>query len=795
MPFTLFYFAGTLIIAALSLLFLPDFLLLSWMNGIAIMAALALIACLFQRVKKVVHVCYALIILTFCLSYAHAGAINLLQQADSIEKNSRRVALFLRIESLLHQQGYQTLIAKARLKENGAEQRLFINWKSDERPKIGEIWQADIQLRPLSSRLNFGGFDRQQWYFSQNITAIGYVKSAVKIGDDFSLREQRLQQALIQTDGLANQGLLLALGFGERAWLEPKTWRIYQQTNTAHLIAISGLHIGLAMALGFWLARAVQLVFSTSRIEPKFPLLIGLLFALFYAYLAGFSIPTLRAAGALCLVSLIRLKRYYYPPFRLLWLVVAFLLLCDPLMPLSMSFWLSIGAVTALIVWYQYFPLALFQWRHKPLDKKVRWIFSLFHLQFGLLLLFTPIQLLNFSGSSLHNMAANLIAVPLYSFILVPLVLFAVMTEGALHAWYGADFLAERITRLIAFFDQQWIPFSWDDSLWLTAICAIIFLGLLHVIYRPMRVNADNWKLKPARFFSLNRAVEPPVFLRRRAQYVALALILFCLGSIGWRGYNKPQWQADMLDIGQGLAILIVKNGKGVLYDTGAGWAGGSMAELEILPYLRREGIRLEQLILSHDDNDHAGGSKAILQAYPTLKLISSSMKNYGEIDRTFCQKDLTWTWQGLNFKVLSPSTVVERADNVHSCVVLVSDGTYRLLLTGDADSATERQFARDLGKIEVLQVGHHGSKTSTSDFLLQRIWPRIALISSGRYNPWHFPHPTVVERLQRYQSAVENTAVSGQVRLTFNRDGIAVERARSDFSPWYRRLVGFSTK
>ena len=200
-------------------------------------------------------------------------------------------------------------------------------------------------------------------------------------------------------------------------------------------------------------------------------------------------------------------------------------------------------------------------------------------------------------------------------------------------------------------------------------------------------------------------------------------------------------------------------------------------------------------MILSHDDNDHAGGSKAILQAYPTLKLISSSMKNYGEIDRTFCQKDLTWTWQGLDFKVLSPSTVVERADNVHSCVVLVSDGTYRLLLTGDADSATERQFARDLGKIEVLQVGHHGSKTSTSDFLLQRIRPRIALISSGRYNPWHFPHPTVVERLQRYQSAVENTAVSGQVRLTFNRDGIAVERARSDFSPWYRRLVGFSTK
>ncbi len=140
---------------------------------------------------------------------------------------------------------------------------------------------------------------------------------------------------------------------------------------------------------------------------------------------------------------------------------------------------------------------------------------------------------------------------------------------------------------------------------------------------------------------------------------------------------SKPTWQVDTLDVGQGLATLIVKNGKGILYDTGSSWRGGSMAELEILPYLQREGIVLEKLILSHDDNDHAGGASTILKAYPNVELITPSRKNYGENYRTFCTAGRDWHWQGLHFQILSPHNVVTPADNPHSCVILVDDGKH----------------------------------------------------------------------------------------------------------------------
>ena len=207
------------------------------------------------------------------------------------------------------------------------------------------------------------------------------MKSAVKIGDDFSYRTDFLQNSLKQTEGLSLQGLLIALAFGERAWLDNKTWLIYQQTNTAHLIAISGLHIGLAMGIGFFFARLLQLALPTRFISPWFPLCFGVLIALGYAYLAGFSLPTFRAMMALLFIAILQFSRRYYTPSQMLCLVVAFLLFCDPLMPLSVSFWLSVGAVTCLIVWYRYVPLSIIEWQHQKLSRKVRWILGLFHLQ------------------------------------------------------------------------------------------------------------------------------------------------------------------------------------------------------------------------------------------------------------------------------------------------------------------------------------------------------------------------------------------------------------------------------
>ncbi|HBO39400.1 MAG TPA: DNA internalization-related competence protein ComEC/Rec2, partial [Pasteurellaceae bacterium] len=161
-----------------------------------------------------------------------------------------------------------------------------------------------------------------------------------------------------------------------------------------------------------------------------------------------------------------------------------------------------------------------------------------------------------------------------------------------------------------------------------------------------------------------------------------------------------------------------------------------------------------------HDDNDHVGGATEIMTQYPALKLMTPSRQNYLTTDRTFCVNGLKQQWQGLRLTVLSPQRTVERAGNKDSCVLLIEDGQYRVLLTGDADIRTENRFAQGLGKIDVLQAGHHGSKTSTGHELVTQIRPTISLISSGRWNRWRFPHQEVIQRLREAQSEIYNTAV-----------------------------------
>ena len=788
MKLNLITLAVLLIIADLTLLFLPQPLLLSWQ--VALVIALALIF-LFIFVRRNFLVFLAFFVVS--LGYTHHSALSLLQHAQSI--TAQKQVVTFEIQEILHQRDYQTLIATATLAGNLRAQRIFLNWKAKEVPQLSEIWQAEISLRTLSARLNFGGFDRQQWYFSKGITAIGTVKRAVKISDVSSLRAEKLQQVKKQTEGLSLQGLLIALAFGERAWLDKNTWSIYQQTNTAHLIAISGLHIGLAMGIGFCLARVVQVFYPTRFIHPYFPLVFGVLFALIYAYLAGFSVPTFRAISALVFVLFIQIMRRHYSPLQLFTLVVGFLLFCDPLMPLSASFWLSCGAVGCLIVWYRYVPFSLFQWKNRPFSPKVRWILSLFHLQFGLLLFFTPLQLFIFNGLSLSGFLANLMAVPLYSFFLVPLILFAVFTNGAVFSWQLANKLAEGITWLISAFQGNWLNVSFNLALVLTALCAGMFMLIIWSIYREPEISSSTRQVKRARFFTLN--LSKPLLKDERINVLrcSFGIMSLCFMILLFKQLSKPTWQVDTLDVGQGLATLIVKNGKGILYDTGPAWQSGNMAELEILPYLQREGITLEKLILSHDDNDHAGGALAILKTYPNVEFITPSQRNYWENYRTFCTAGRDWDWQELHFQILSPHSIVERADNAHSCVILVDDGKHSVLLTGDAEVKNEQIFARTLGKIDMLQVGHHGSKTSTSEYLLSQIRPDVAIISSGRWNPWKFPHYSVIERLQRYKSAVENTAISGQVRVNFFKDRLEIQQARTEFSPWYARVIGFSSE
>lgn len=806
------FLGGVVLIFATSLVFLPISWLIPWQIVMRWGIGIFLVGTLFIRVfystssLRMILLKWGGIWLLCCgvLGYIHHEARTMYQLAMANNYLPNKIKTHFFIEKILAQHHYQRVVVKATLPNHVSPQFIYLNWYVNKPVQVGEHWYGELSLRPLTARLNTGGMDKQKWFFSQGITAMGKVKRAIKIKPNEQWRGILLQRALQKTAGLSQQGLLLALGFGERAWLLPKDKQIYQKTNTAHLIAISGLHIGLAMLLGIWVAKIGQLILPTRWISPYFPMFLGLVFACFYAFLAGFSIPTLRAIVALLVVMLGQQMRLFWNKWQYFVWVLGGLLFFDPLMVLSDSFWLSVGAVLSLMVWYQFVPFSQIKWRDKPLNHFPwfwRYFLGLFHLQIGLLWLFTPIQLALFSGISLYSLWANLLLVPLFSLVIVPLVLLATLFNQAM-LWQMANIILEKIVYLLLPLQSGWWVVS-EREMWGINFACLCSFGLFLFILQYKKIATPRFL---QRLFPLSLSVDPSinVYVFYRAYMIMLGFFCVIWGKILCHMYSPFIWRVTMLDVGQGLAMLIEKNGHGVLYDTGGAWGRGentnTMATLEILPYLQRSGLQLDEIILSHDDLDHAGGIKVMHFAYPKARLTSPSKQNDALNAPIFastfpkkrkCVKGMAWQWQGLQFQVFSPNKVVDKAKNDDSCVLLISDNTHRLLLMGDASWKVERRLIQDLPKVDVLQLGHHGSKTSSQWDFLKHTSPKIALVSAGRWNQWGLPSKVVMERLYAQHIPMWNTAQYGSIEVRFLANGIQIYPARHRNVPWYQSFIG----
>ncbi|MEG9475668.1 DNA internalization-related competence protein ComEC/Rec2 [Mannheimia indoligenes] len=705
-----------------------------------------------------------------CMSYFYI--VQVAKNAENITA-SKQLTQF-KISKILKQTDYQTAIATLQSGEN-----IYLNWQAEQPLLLDQYYQAELNLRPLSTRSNIGNFDRQRWYFANYINMTATVRKVEQfVQTEKSFRTDRLNKVKAETESLSTQGLLLALAFGERAWLETKHWEQFQQTATAHLIAISGLHIGLAMLFGFYLAKSVQWLCLKSRLEwlqavgfsLYFARAIGFLTAFVYSYLAGFAVPTVRALFAIAFVLLCQCLRRHYTAWQFWWRIVALLVVIDPLSLLSDSFWLSVLAVASLILWYQVFPLSRFisDGTRKKMTKFNRLWLSLLHLQTGIWLVFSPVQLYFFEGVSAFALLANLIIVPLYSFLLVPLILFSLLTDNLFATWQLADYLAQSSLWLLAPLSNAWITLSYWQQWQLLSLNLLVLLCLYCKLYG----------------------------LAYKKWLSAIALsILFNLSFYlhKWAYQTKAEW--IMFDVGQGLAMaLIDEQNKAVIYDTGSSWQSNdgernSMAKLEILPYLKRNGISVEAIFLSHDDNDHSGGVMDLLSAYPNARLISSSKVRYHNVEPEPCIQGKSWQFGKWYLSAIYPIHLVERAKNHDSCVILAKNDRLQILLTGDSGTEQERQFAPNVGKIDFLQVGHHGSKSSTSETLLVLTEPKYALISAGRWNAWKLPNKQVVERLRRKGIKVLNTAEVGMVRVKFYQDNTEIEQGREHYSAWYKQF------
>ena len=623
----------------------------------------------------------------------------------------------------------------------------------------GQRWQMTLKLRPIHGQLNEGGFDNQRYALAQRMPLTGRVIEAASIDSTCSLRARYIESVSAALTPFAWRDVLLALGFGERVSLSDEVRTLLRDTGTAHLMAISGLHIGLAGTLGWLLARLIQLCMPARLIGYRFPLFMLLAGAATYTWLAGSNPPAVRTLAALFVWGLLRLSGRNWSAWQVWLCCVAGILFIEPTSVLSESLWLSAFAVASLIFWYQWAPFPgahLALWLRFPL--------GLLHLQLGMMLLLMPLQLMMFHGLSLTSLVANLIAVPAITFGAVPLILAGMLLNLVRWSWAEETLwtLADRLLQLIFDFLHV-LPAGWKEVderyQWLSLVpwLAIVVWRVRFVFFSP----------------------------------VTAAVIIALLATPLWLKQKKADWALHMLDVGHGLALIIERNGKALLYDTGNAWPGGDSGRQVIIPWLRWHHLQPEEVVLSHEHLDHRGGLESLLKAWPQLNIRSA----LGWAKHQPCVQGESWRWQGLTFTAYWPPANRVQKGNNGSCVIRVDDGKNSVLLTGDIEAPAELAMLKQHGqslRSDILVVPHHGSRTSSGDALLSRVKGSVALASVSRYNAWRLPSVKVTRRYAKQRYEWHDTAQSGQLSLFFSAEGWQIKGLREQILPrWYHQWFG----
>jgi len=656
----------------------------------------------------------------------------------------------------------------------------------------GQMLQLKVKFKPAHGLANLGSFSYQTWLRNKEILATGYVikgNGNQIIAENTSIRQQLFNKYLALLPEHQLSPLLLALGFGDRSQLNinkaVNLWHVLQSTGTGHLIAISGLHIGLVATASYFLVMLLIRLLPLTVISqsPKLhtvnirylAIAISFLSALSYAYLAGFSLPTLRAIIMLMLYWLARIMAIKISIWRWLLITLFIITISTPFSLFSASFWLSVYAVIIIF---------LTLWRFKFYlsngNKFGRFIKGLVVIQLSLTVMLLPITALFFGQVSVVALMANMIAVPWMSFIAIPLCLCSVLIA----------LFSQSLSQVISTLTLESLSLLWQYLTWLAeqpwAVVTLstfeqqllIALGIISSIFLffspSITFNKYRW---------IKRALVMLIFI---AIIPIKSAFVRALPSTDSNNDQASHWQLVVFDVGQGLSILIQHKNKAMLYDTGAAYPSGfNMSESVILPYLQHQGISaLDKVIISHSDNDHAGGLSQLQKALPIKELIINDKATTQSSD---CQQGQSFKWQGLTIEMLWPQTLRGK-ENDDSCVLLVSSSNHKVLLTGDISKQTEHALIAQYPQLsaDVLVVPHHGSKTSSSAEFIKHISPQKAIVSAGFLNRWQMPVHQVVSRYEQENIKLINTAEVGQIIINFSNQGIKVQSYHDDLWPFW---------
>ncbi len=629
---------------------------------------------------------------------------------------------------------------------------LRLVWYRDAPPmRAGERWQLWVRLKRPHGLANPVGFDYERWLFAQGIRATGYVRPAAS---NRRLRAARappwrslrglaadaLGRLAVASGPLA---LLRALALGDRSAMSTHQWRVLQATGTSHLLAISGLHIGWVAGLVFVLMQRLWRWLGGARwiAAPRAAAVSALTAALAYALLSGFQVPAQRAALMSALWMLAIVISGVAQPWRVFALALWTVLLTRPLAVLSAGFWLSFTAVAVLLF------LSL-GWR----GRRSRWRQAL-RLQLGLLVALTPLVWVWFGQVSLLAPVANLIAVPWVGFLLVPPLLLGLLVLPL------APALAQLPLSLAAWSLQGlWAVLETlaasGDLMWPAPAVAPGTLGLL-VLATGLATAAVATGL---------RALSP------------LLILPLLSAPAAPRPAPGDLW-LTLLDVGQGLAVVMETHAHVLVYDAGPAFAGGFDSGREIVaPFLRHRGRRqLDLLVISHSDNDHSGGARALIGKFPGAGIHAGQPGKIDWAAAQDCHRQPGWKWDGVSFEYLRAAPV-SSDDNAFSCVLKVSAADGRAaLLPGDIGLATELALVgccRGGLAADILIAPHHGSKRSSTEPFVAAVEPAWVLFATGYRNRFGFPHAEVLARYARAGSRGINSATRGAISVRIEAGG-----------------------
>jgi competence protein ComEC len=620
---------------------------------------------------------------------------------------------------------------------------------ADARLAAGDSIRATLRLRPPRGLHNAAGFDYGAWLYRQGIHGLASVRGGVERIETSRGRVWRGELDRLRTGvrdamseahpGARHPGVMQALVIGERGAMDPEEWRRFLHTGTNHLMAISGLHVGLVAGFALLLARGGwRRIPWLRRALPLrwYGALAAMTAAAAYAALAGFSIPTQRALIMLILVSVAVLAQRDPLSWRIFAAALVLVLAAAPPSVLAAGFWFSFGAVAVILI--------LLQGRVERPGAQT-WL----RLQAILAVALLPLSVAWFQLGSGIAPVANLIAVPVVSFLVLPALLL-----GAALALLWPPLAA---------------PLLWWADAWLA-----LLLRVLEVLLRVPGAVAETAVPWPA---VLLAAVGVLLLLLPRVRHVIPWAVLACvpLALPSAPRLAEGDFRAEMLDVGQGLAVLVQTRGHVLLYDAGPAWQDGfDSGSAVVLPALRRQRLRsVDRILVSHEHMDHRGGVAAVAAGLPVREILSR--RGHLHPDEEPCEAGLRWQWDGVEFRVLHPPPHWDDG-NAASCVLAVQGRHGRLLLTGDLEGLGEAVLVHSAPEeldTDVLLVPHHGASGVLARGLLEAAGPAVAWVSSGFDNRFGHPAPDVRARLDARCIPLLDTAERGALWLETGPGGI----------------------